>query len=60
MIDLMIDLYAEEYMKAHPASSYRDACMAYAEERGYALPPPLIETEADREARLEREAIQNE
>ena len=54
--------YCADYIARHPNATMREACMAYAHEVGLhtMIPPNLQETEDEREARLEREAIQDE
>lgn len=55
-----VNHFVDQYRKENPGSSKKDACMAYMEVTGIIIPKPLQETESEREARLEREAIQAE
>jgi len=52
-----VDVYVEGYQAKHPGATKREACMAYAKEKGLALPASLADYE---EAQAERQAIQNE
>lgn len=55
-----VNRYVSEYIKQHPGTTNREACVSYMKQTGITPPDHLDETEDEREARLEREAIQNE
>jgi len=54
----IINLYVMDYQDRNPGATKREACMAYAKEKGLTLPKFI--TEAEHEAQAEREAIQAE
>lgn len=53
-----VNLYVDKYIASHPGVSKREACMQYMQERGLIKALPVVFQ--DEEARLEREAIQQE
>ena len=57
-----VDVFTEEYLRLHPGSSKRDACMNYLMQKNQLknLPKSLQYTEAEIEAAAERAAIQEE
>lgn len=54
-----LDSYCDDYIRQHPGSTKKDACLEYLKQKQLLknLPQSLAE---DAEAKLEREAIQNE
>ena len=57
-----LDRFVEEYLRAHPHASKRDACMNYLKQKNLLkhLPMSLQEIQSEIEAAAERAAIQEE
>ena len=55
-----LDKYCDEYMRSHPGSTKKDACLEYLRQKQLLKNLPESVQIEDDEARIEREAIQSE